>query len=319
MISFAEVLRAEIERITENLPLSILAKESEILSSHYRSHQWSLATDNQRLAYLVCRLPATYAAVQYVLHELVKRGFNDSLETLLDVGAGPGTALWAAASLFPSLKIGILLEWDEGFIALGKRLAKALPRPIEIEYQKRDIRKEWDAAAHDLVIASYSLGELEEKERLAVLDTLWLKTKKTLVIIEPGTPRGFSHLLTMRKHLLEQGAHLAAPCPSSGACPVEGKEWCHFYARLDRSSLHRKVKGGTLNYEDEKFSYLVFTKEPINPCEARVVRHPFKGSGFVKLKICHQSQIKEMTITRKEKEYFHYIKKIEWGDSASLK
>ena len=39
------------------------------------------------------------------------------------------------------------------------------------------------------------------------------------------------------------GAHVVAPCPHDGGCPMDGtRNWCHFMQRFQRSPLQRKVK-----------------------------------------------------------------------------
>lgn len=39
------------------------------------------------------------------------------------------------------------------------------------------------------------------------------------------------------------GAHVVAPCPHDGKCPMEGtKSWCHFAQRFQRSDLQRRHK-----------------------------------------------------------------------------
>lgn len=152
------------------------------------------------------------------------------------------------------------------------------------------------------------------EERLKALERLWAVTGQFLVIIEPGTPFGFSQIREMRDFLIAQGAHLLLPCPHAGPCPMAGGNWCHFSARVERSSAHRKVKGASLNYEDEKFSYVVFSKQLLPRCEGRVIRRPVQGQGFVKLQVCSPSGLVEKTISKKNKEEFRYAKKIKWGD-----
>lgn len=80
-----------------------------------------------------------------------------------------------------------------------------------------------------------------------------------LVVVEPGTPRGFQQILEARTQALASGAAILAPCPHDATCPMQGSDWCHFAARVERSRTQRQLKGGELGWEDEKFSYVVIT------------------------------------------------------------
>ncbi len=305
-------LKDKINSLLQDLPLSILIRESEHLSDKYRSHRtdFNLHSDNQRLAYLAARFPATYAAARRVLEELKN---NFKIQSLLDIGAGPGTLLLAATEMGGELKQATLIERDAGFIRLGKQLTASMTH-IKQDWLCRDVNKNFTFSPHDLVVASYSLNELAEKERTKILEMLWAMTGKFLVIIEPGTKPAFESLKRMRQQLLSYGAHLFAPCPHSENCPLKENDWCHFSVRIERSSIHRKTKLATLNYEDEKFSYLIFSKEKIAPCQSRVLRHPNKGSGFIKLQLCSKSGIENRIITKKNKQQYSEYKKIKWGD-----
>ena len=50
----------------------------------------------QAAAYMAARMPACYAAVYKVLEEVSARLPAFAPESMLDFGAGPGTAVWAA-------------------------------------------------------------------------------------------------------------------------------------------------------------------------------------------------------------------------------
>ncbi|WP_228984764.1 small ribosomal subunit Rsm22 family protein, partial [Streptomyces sp. DH12] len=125
-------------------------------------------------------------------------------------------------------------------------------------------------APADLVTVSYVLNELTAPDRAALVDAA-ADAAQAVVIVEPGTPDGYARVIEARDRLIAAGFHVAAPCPHSAACPiVPGTDWCHFSARVSRSSLHRQIKGGTLAYEDEKFSYVAATRRPVTPAPARV-------------------------------------------------
>ena len=98
-------------------------------------------------------------------------------------------------------------------------------------------------------------------------------------------------------------------------------DWCHFSQRVERTSQHRQLKGGTLGYEDEKFSYLIAAKPiagktDVASAAARIVRHPGKHSGHVKLSLCTpQGQIENRTVARSNKAAYKSARKAEWGDT----
>lgn len=296
----------------------MISLKREKLTQLYRGNDCknylnSLTSDRQRLAYIAARLPATYATVYQVLMELIRRAPGVQVSSLLDIGAGPGTVLLAAVDADLPLLSATMLERDSGFIDLGRNLTQEFGH-IGQNWICQDLSKEFHTEAHDLVIASYSLNELKERDRLKLAEKLWDSTKEFLVIIEPGTKAAFESLMKLRQCLLLKGAHLIAPCPHSNICPLAEKDWCHFSVRVERSSFHRKTKDGTLNYEDEKFSYLIFAKNEFEPCHSRVLRRPFKGEGFIKLQLCSKDGLERKTVTKKNKSEYSYARKIECGD-----
>jgi ribosomal protein RSM22 (predicted rRNA methylase) len=307
----------KIEPLIKGKSLRSLAKERKGLSRGYREGRKegiaTLGTDDKRLAYLSARLPATYTAVCQVLRECQHRVKGEEITSLLDVGAGPGTGLLAAASLFP-IQSATLLERDRGFIELGTELTKDLDG-IEKTWVCQDITAPLTPSPHDLVLVSYALNELNEKDRQPLIEKLWELAQKFLIIVEPGSKAAFESLKNVRQSLLSKGAHLLAPCPHQENCPLPGSDWCHFSVRVQRSSLHRKTKDATLNYEDEKFSYLIFAKNEFEACHSRVIRRPFKGEGFIKLQLCSSSGIETKTVTKKNKSDYSVAKKIEWGNN----
>jgi ribosomal protein RSM22 (predicted rRNA methylase) len=90
---------------------------------------------------------------------------------------------------------------------------------------------------------------------------------------------------------------------------------------VERTSLHRQLKGGTLGYEDEKFSYLVAARPEViadkdSPAYSRLVRHPGKHSGHVQLTLCTpQGLIENRTVARSSKIAYKAARKAEWGDA----
>lgn len=318
LMQLPESLQLAIEKEISHKSLPSISEASSQLTQRYRrgaKEEAYVKSERDRLAYILSRMPATYAVICKVFEELLNRipGFLPT--RFLDLGSGPGTGLWAAKESFSSLKQLYAWEYDDGFIELAKKLAAdSFLHPTEWKRKNFEIDRDFPEA--DLALLSYAIGEMEENYWESFLPCLWDAVKSTLVIIEPGTPAGYQGILKIRDILLGRGARIIAPCPHAAACPLKAPDWCHFYARVERSSLHRRIKQAELNYEDEKFSYLIFTKEPaISLFESRILRHPKINKGHVSVSLCSKSDgIIQETISKKHKDKYKNIKKSDWGD-----
>lgn len=313
-------LRERVRELTATVPESELRRASARLTESYRaeSSPKGMATATDRLAYLAVRLPATFAAVRSVLGEAAARVHDFTPRTLLDLGAGPGTAVWAASEIFPSLSGAELVERDHELIRLGHEIGSAAPVEwIRDAKWKSDDLRTWNSTVKfDLVIASYAFGELDGGGRSQVLRRAWECCFGILVLVEPGTRKGFGTIAGARDELITLGAKLAAPCPHELECPMKAAgDWCHFSVRVERTAEHRRLKQGDLGHEDEKFSYVVFSRLPVNPAQSRVVRHPLRYGGHTKLQLCTVKGLQERTVTRSEKELYRNVKRTDWGST----
>ncbi|HEY5560850.1 MAG TPA: small ribosomal subunit Rsm22 family protein [Clostridiaceae bacterium] len=319
-------LRTAIDNELASLPSKRLSTLSSELSMRYRtispspgrtssSKEKFLKSQEDIVAYVAFRLPATFAAVYSALMQVQKQIPSWCPQTLLDVGAGPGTAMWAATTLYPELKHITLLEREEGMIELGKRMANnsLTPSIQKADWIKVDITRDWEVCPHDLVIASYSLGELSQDSGLNLIRKLWAITSGTLIIIEPGTPAGFLRIKKARELLLTAGAKTVAPCPHDNPCPISDKDWCHFSQRVARSHIHRLVKSGELSYEDEKFSFLSMSHAPGVAITGRVIRHPQVRTGHICFKLCTPNGLTSTTVSKKDKELYRKSRDLSWG------
>jgi ribosomal protein RSM22 (predicted rRNA methylase) len=294
-----------------------LSKAAEQLSQIYREKRKNLDSNDLRLSYLSVRLPATYAAVFSVLQEF-KRRLQVKVKRILDLGAGPGTASWAAVECFEEVEEIHCFEKDPQWIEIGKRLASHSEQHAirEALWHHKDLSGIESLPPADLAIFSYSLGELSLDLALSFLKKI--PSDIHLMIVEPGTPSSFEKLRKVREHLIGMGWHLVAPCPHQNACPMKGMDWCHFSKRLERSAHHQRVKGGTLGYEDEKFSYLIFSPSAAKKSDPRIIRHPLKHPGHQVFTLCTEEGVKNITISKRSKEYYKKVKKLKWGDVIHL-
>ena len=297
-------VRQQIEEQADALGFPTLQRAAAALSGAYREGRAPRLPDpGHTAAYLVTRMPATYAAAHAVLREVSARA--GAIESVLDAGAGTGAASLAALAHFPDARI-TLVERDPAFASAARQW---LPAATLIA---ADIARVDTLPPHDLVIAAYSLGEFGAP----LAARLWQAARVALVLIEPGTPRGFSLLRKVRGDLLAAGARMIAPCPAESACPLADPDWCHFAARVERSSLHRRVKGGELGYEDEKFSYVALARQPVDLPAARIVRHPQHRPGLIEIETCTAAGLRSERIFKRDRDRFRAARKAAWGDAG---
>jgi len=304
-----EVSRA-VQEEANRFPLSELVRAAEAISERYRREhpRTGHLSPVQCAAWAAVRMPATWAATRAVLAELRIRDADVEPRSVLDLGAGPGGGVRAACDVFPSIEEATALEREAGMIALGETFSEPFTR-----WEQRDIRTGPPFPERDLVLLAWVAGELDTAERDVVIERAWKAASFALAVIEPGTPQGFQTIRAVRHRLIELGANLIAPCPSANDCGAPEREWCHFAARVERSALHRRLKGGELSYEDEKFSYLIASRRPVDRAEARIVRHPRHQPGLIRLEICTGNEWRSMEIRKRDKDRFRLARKAQWG------
>ena len=272
--------------------------------------------DLAALAYAATRMPATFAATRAVFHELRQRCDGLSVETLLDLGAGPATTLWAAGAEFPQLVRARLIERDPAMRSIGQKLLQrsSLGDRVEATWHT-GVGALPSPAIHDLVVVGYLLTELSEDLQRDVLQMAWQACRGAVAVILPGSTRGFCTMLEARRELLSLGASVVAPCPHEDRCPLPEDDWCHFGVRLNRSSLHRRLKDGALPYEDEKYCYVVATRGAGRPAPGRLIRRPLTGDRRVTLRVCGVDGIREQMITRRDRTAYRRARKAQWGET----
>ncbi|MFI1867845.1 small ribosomal subunit Rsm22 family protein [Streptomyces jumonjinensis] len=329
----AEALRDALGGLLDGLPPTQAAQAVERLIANYRG---TTPTDAPVLrdrsdvaAYAAYRMPATFEAVRSALAALRDAAPDWVPATHTDIGGGTGAASWAVAEAWQGETPGpdgdpgprtTVLDWAEPALALGRELAAASGAPAlrAARWQRARISASLRIESTDLVTISYVLKELTESDRTAVIDEA-ARAASAVVVVEPGTPDGYARVIAARDRLIAAGLTVAAPCPHSAACPiVPGSDWCHFAARVSRSSLHRQVKGGSLPYEDEKFSYVAATRFPVTsvtPVTARIVRRPQIRKGLVLLDLCAADEtLTRETVTKRRGALYKASRDAEWGD-----
>jgi len=312
-------LKAALDAKLQGLSRSDAAGRAAQISQIYRDGGGSgaIRSEADALAYALARMPATYAAVAASLNALAGARPGFAPKSLLDVGAGPGTATWAAAEAFSSLQSFALLDSNGALRALALDLGSGSVRLRNIEYEHREARAVLaDSVPADLVVASYMIGETSDAERRALAELMWAKARDTLLIVEPGTPAGYRRIIALREQLIASGAHVAAPCPHDGKCPLTAPDWCHFTQRLPRSHAHRQIKGAELPFEDEKFIYVALTRAPLAEHPARVLAQPAVSKVEVSAKLCTTDGLAIAKVPRRAKADYARARRWRWGEAV---
>lgn len=311
-------LQYGINMLGQKTPVRILSENRAVLSERYRTAskngQPLLTHEDEAVAYAVYRMPATFGAVAAALEQVLSVS-DICPKSLLDVGSGTGAVMWAADALI-NLDGICCLEREVVMRQIGKKLAEASLSNVV----KNSVWLDFDLTAAvlprsaDLVTASYVLNELNEAEALSAALKMWHAADKILLIVEAGTPENYKRLQKIRTLLTNAGAYVIAPCPGEYKCPLNGADWCHFSCRVARSRLHKQLKGATMGYEDEKFTYLALSREPSAQPYARILSAPSRDKSGVSLKLCTEGSCIQQKISARDKDLSRMTKKLKWGD-----
>jgi ribosomal protein RSM22 (predicted rRNA methylase) len=300
-------LTRAIAALLEGVSRKDLARRAQTLSAAYREGRTSsgIVGELDVAAYVAARMPATYAACAAVFARAASAMPDFTPQSLLDVGAGPGTAAFAAREAWPSLSATTLLEHNAAF----RRVAATLLPSARII--AGDLGA--DKPKSDLLVASYVLAELPEASAGATARHLWESAGQMLVLVEPGTPAGFARIRQARAALIEAGAHVAAPCTHDNSCPMSDDDWCHFSQRLPRSRDHMQAKGANVPFEDERYSYVVVTREKVAR-GARILAPPLETKPGLTFKLCDETGLRAHFVASRDKEEYRRVRKHGWGD-----
>ena len=302
-------LNAAIALLLEGVSRKELEQRAGKMSASYRDGGTSAGIVNaaDALAYLVTRAPATYAALSASFARVAEAMPGFSPESLLDVGAGPGTAAWASREAWPSLGPVTMIEPNAAFRDLASKLmpdARIVAGSLGTELPRTD-----------LVTAAYVLAELPEAAAAGTARELWSAASGMLMLVEPGTPGGFARIRAARAAVIEAGGHIVAPCTHDNECPIQQPDWCHFSQRLARSRDHMIAKGAKVPFEDERYAYVAVSRVPVTDrAVARIIKPPMEAKPGITLPLCEASGLRSAFVTRRDKDGYRRARKKAWGD-----
>ena len=236
-----KVLAANVARLSQ-----LLTRERDSLPAAY------LKDAGLREAYRAYYLPPNLQKMRVVLEELglhPARPLDAGRLRVLDLGAGPGTALLGVLEFFgarekrPVLDCTAVDRVAEN-LQIAEELFDSYRSSNRLTASLKTIRSNVEDVVHlaaapfDLVILSNVLNELFSREgrriekRIIVLEDImrrFVSEAGSCIIIEPALRETSRALLEVRNAMLHAGFTIFAPCASRGWCPAltNPKDWCH--------------------------------------------------------------------------------------------
>lgn len=283
------------------------------LSNRYRNNlgvgNSSLKKVEEAKVYALTRMPATSSAIGSVINRLSR----ENVKSIMDIGAGCGAGLVALNNDFAKDVSVTCIENCKPMIEILNETKNILGF-TNVNVLEQDMRLYVSELNYDLLMANYSLNELNRVDMENVLKKMYNATKKYILIIEAGTPNGYEIIMKSKEYLINLGMNIVAPCKNE-ICPLKD-DYCHFSVRLQRPNFDRNIKSGTLSYEDEKFSYILLSKESTkNDFENVIIRHPNYKKGLILLHCCTKNKgIENIKISKSQGEFYKKARKFDVGD-----
>ena len=329
VISLPPELESAIEAELRTVPGSQWVSAARGLSERYRAERDPSAGaprpmargSKETLGYAALVLPAAYAQLAGAMAATSERAPSFEPTTMLDLGSGPGTALWAAAEQWPTLTTIHAWERERAFVELGRKLAASSSLPAVRGAQWRQVTLGGALPQHtpryDLIVTGHVLNEMDERVREALVRSAWEHCSGVLLIVEPGTSAAFPVVRAARDLLLAEGARTLAPCAHDEPCPLVN-DWCHFPQRLYRPHFQRRAKEGSAGWEEAKFSYAAMARfAPDSPIWGRLIHQPQVNKVGAGLVISSREGIVRPRIPRRDRPAFKAAADLKWGDAVA--
>lgn len=316
---------AEILSQAENKQWIKSAKElhERYMTRENETHESFIQNPSDVLAYLGMRSPATYAQIYGAGLQVQELYPSWNPTSLLDIGGGPGTAIWAAKTLWPTLKKATSIDHERYFQFIGKEIAAKSSLDIEVTWQYKDLRNNLDkndARNYDVVIIANVLNELSPSEREHLVTQAYNRCQGIFLIIEPGTPLGFDVIQTTAEVFAHKDELIAPYIPNSF---VQSHEyWIHFTQRFIRPEFQRRIRQQMRNsplmasdWEEAKYSYVAFSKIPTKQnIWGRIVSPIAKQKGFVEIPVLTEKEVIKVKVMKRHKKEYAFAKNLVWGD-----
>ncbi|TYZ57317.1 hypothetical protein PybrP1_008031 [[Pythium] brassicae (nom. inval.)] len=313
------------------------------LDAHKHPVGWALDRDPQipvyaygpteTMAYLAFEIDGVYACAHHALRQLQQQHPNFAPESVLDFGAGPGTASWVAKEFYDASATRYrVVEPSQSMVDAAEVVLEGFPG-LSVRRGLVEMRREIETGVkYDLIMANYVLSEItSDYERVAVMSALWelLSDKGCLVLVDRGSSWGSHQVRSARQFILDSVAEeegesvkIIAPCVHHFECPAAGSTWCHFVQRSPQVQRPREATPKRWNgQKGSKFSYVIMEKNGAEDADpkrryARMIRNPLLATRHVHLDLCTpEGELERRSVTKGKhlREVYRASRKAQWG------
>jgi len=339
MIQLPLKIEKSITEILSRVEQNTWTKSALRLSAKYRLNRSMMDEQEDRFVegsdevfgYLALRATATYAQLHGAMSHIFKLIPNWQPTSILDIGSGPGTAVWAARELWPEINTITCLEKDDNFSKIGKEILKDnLEKSVVINWKTIDLSlsKPEIETKYDLVTIGSVLNEMTQDQQKNILEFANDHCRCVLLVVEPGTPKGFEVIKHTSLYLRTQTGILLAPYINNGLVTstldqigfgqsITRPQFLKRIRQMQRklSSTKDKPLLPASDWEEAKYTYVASSVLPaqISPW-ARLVAKPVMAKAYIELKILTKDKVSTIKVLKSDKVVYKVIKRMKWGD-----
>lgn len=275
------------------------------------------------IAYLGLRFPATYAQIVSALLHLAERLPAWKPKSVLELGCGPGTGIWAAKSVWPGIVSATGVDQEQLFLSLAEEIHYSSKLAMDTVWVKSTIQK-WlngeDKTTYDLIIVANVLNELPQEERDLLIQKISGHSSGVVLLLEPGTAVG---------NTLIQGAAIAAAETQKLLAPyihntlvTSETTWIHFSQRFQRPDFQRRIRQSmrdsqlmASDWEEAKYCYVAWGNVSHEKSFwGQCIGHVEKRKGLLTIPVLTEEGIVNPRVLKRNKADYNYVKDIRWGE-----
>ncbi len=275
------------------------------------------------LAYLGLRFPATYAQIAGALLQIQDRVPDWRPRSVLDIGCGPGTGIWAATSVWPDMTAAVGVDQDTHLLSLAEEIGSDAHISTKITWVQQTVAR-WtatvDTNTYDLIIVANVLNELPKGIKDDFFAALQQHSSGIVLLLEPGTPRGYAIIRSAAEKIVLK-APLIAPYIHNTFVPSEAY-WIHFPQLFTRPDFLRKIRQSmressdmASDWEETKYSYVACGSVPMTTTYwGQAIGSVQKYRGYLTLPVLTADGVHTARVMKRHKVEYAAAKRIRWGE-----